>query len=133
MAIGRTSDLTTRTGLARPAFDRTDAGMRPMTYEIRYFFDPGSGICLWAKNAAAREKLGYPIDHRNLDLSENTKRWLEHLVAWFDTSLDWESPPGPPWPEEERARFRQAARKGIELLRAELPSPQWEFFDEIKI
>jgi hypothetical protein len=52
-----------------------------MKYEIRYFFDPGSGVCLWAKNAAAREKFGYPIDHRNLGLSENTKSWLQHLIT----------------------------------------------------
>ena len=104
-----------------------------MKYEIRYFFDPGSGVCLWARNAAACEKFGYPIDHWNLDLSENTKRWLQHLIAWFDTELDWERPPETRWSEEDRNRFRQAAIKGIELLRAELPLPQWEFFDETNI
>ena len=104
-----------------------------MRYEIRYFFDPGSGVCLWAKNAAAREKFGYAIDHWNLELSENTKRWLQHLITWFDTSIDWESPPDGRWSEEDELRFRQAAVKGIELLRAELRPPQWEFFEEIKI
>ena len=41
-----------------------------MTYLIRFSFDPGSGVCLWAKNEAAREKFGYPIEHWELPLRE---------------------------------------------------------------
>lgn len=103
-----------------------------MIYEIRYFFDPGCGICLWAKNEAAREKYGYPIDHWKLPLSENTRRWLQYLIAWFDTSMDWESPSDTDdyWTVEELERFKQAAMKGFKLLREELPSPQYEFINE---
>lgn len=102
-----------------------------MTYLIRFSFDPGSGVCLWAKNEAAREKFGYPIEHWELPLSENTKRWLQHLVAWFDTSLDWDAPSDSDnqWSQEELEKFRLAAKKGIELLRQELPSTQYEFIE----
>ncbi|MFZ6846546.1 hypothetical protein [Undibacterium sp. RuTC16W] len=103
-----------------------------MTYVVRYFFDPGSGICLWAKNEATREKFGYPIDHWTLPLPENTKRALQYLVAWFDTSLDWDAPSDSDtyWSDDELQRFRLAARKGLELLRQELPSQLYEFIDE---
>jgi hypothetical protein len=103
-----------------------------MTYQLRFFFDPGSGVCLWAKNDTAREKFGYPVEHWELPLSENTKRWLQHLVAWFDTSIDWSAPSDSDdyWSEEELQRFKVAARKGFELLRQELHEPQYEFFDE---
>lgn len=36
-----------------------------MAFALRCFFDPGSGICLWANNDEARERFGYPIDHWN--------------------------------------------------------------------
>jgi hypothetical protein len=103
-----------------------------MSFEIRYFFDPGSGACLWSKNAAARERFGIPIDHRNLEMSEHAKRWLDHLIAWFDTSLNWEAPPEMRWSDEEWKRFREAASAGLQMLRAELPPPEWEFVDEVR-
>jgi hypothetical protein len=105
-----------------------------MTYLVRYFFDPGSGVCLWSKNEAARESLGYPIDHWELPLSENTKRWLQHLITLFDTSIDWNAPSGSDnyWSDDELQQFKLAAKKGLELLRQELPSPLYEFIDETK-
>ncbi|MEJ8850560.1 hypothetical protein [Variovorax rhizosphaerae] len=86
-------------------------------------FDSGSGVCLWSTNEAAREELGYAIDHWALPLSENTKRWLQHLVAWYDTSLDWESPANSDqqWTSEELKRFNAAAKRGLEMLCRELP------------
>jgi len=103
-----------------------------MRYEVRYFFDPGSGICLWAKNAEARQKFGYPIDHRNLDLSENAKRQIDQIIAWFDTSIDWKSPPNKIWSEDDQLKFKLEAVKVLELIREELPPPEWEFFEEIR-
>ncbi len=103
-----------------------------MTYEIRLAFDVGSGICLWAKNEAAREKYGYPINHRDLPLSENTARLLQHLIAWFDTSLNWEAPSDTDnyWTDEEFKRFKHTAQKAYQLLCEELPPPQFVFIDE---
>ena len=106
-----------------------------MTYEFRYSFDAGSGVCLWAKNDAAKERFGYAVAHWELPLSENTKKWLEYLVAWFDTSLDWQSPADVRgrWSDEELQRFTQAVGKGLEFLRSELPSSQYVFVDEANI
>jgi len=103
-----------------------------MTYEIALAFDAGSGICLWAKNDAARARYGYPIEHRELPLSENTKHHLTHLIAWFDMSLDWASPSdtNKVWTDEERKRFMHAAQEGYRLLCRELPPPQFVFVDE---
>jgi len=104
-----------------------------MTYEIVFAFDVGSGICLWAKNEAARARYGYPIEHWELPLSENTKRYLTHLIAWFDTSIDWSSPSdsNKGWKDEERKRFIGAAQEGYGLLCLELPPPQFVFVDEV--
>ena len=103
-----------------------------MTCEVRYFFDPGSGVCLWAKNETAKVKFGYPIDHWALPLSENAKRWLQYLITWFDTSIDWSAPSDTDdyWSEEELQRFKHAAKKGLKLLREELSSSEYVFFDE---
>jgi hypothetical protein len=93
-----------------------------LAYELRYFFDPGSGICLWASSEQAREKFGYPVDHWSLPLSENTRRWLNYLIAWFDTSIDWSAPgnSNDRWTTEELERFRSASRNGLALIREEL-------------
>ena len=106
-----------------------------MIYELRYFFDAGGGVCLWAKNDAAKKHFGYAVEHWDLPLSENTKRWLQHLVAWFDTSLDWESPADPVdrWPTEERQRFRQAVDLGFDFLLRELPAAEYLVVNEASI
>src|SRR5262249_23851793 len=52
----------------------TDRGAK---YRFRYFFDPGSGCCLWSDNEASRERFGYPVDLDRLDLGENL--WLRAL------------------------------------------------------
>ena len=76
-------------------------------YKLRYFFDAGSGICLWSANDSAREKFGYPIDVSQLNLDENTKRKAYYLLAWYDTCINWNSPADPcSWSTEDRARFK---------------------------
>lgn len=89
---------------------------------LRFFFDAGAGVCLWAGNDAARARFGYAVAHQDLPISVNAQRWLDHLVAWFDTSLDWENAParGAFWTEAEAARFRAAAAVGLAMLRREL-------------
>lgn len=99
-----------------------------MTLEIRYFFEFGGGVCLWAKNDAARERFDCAIDHHKLDISTNTKKWLDYLLAWYDTFLDWESAPDERRTSyEEGLRFNEAAIAGLAMLRKELPPPEWEF------
>lgn len=102
------------------------------TLRLRYFFDAGSGVCLWAGNDQAADQYGYAIDVEALPLSGNTRYWLRHLIAWYDTSLDWDNPGSAegPWPEDEKRRFAQAARRGLDLLRQELPPPRYAVQDE---
>lgn len=89
---------------------------------LRYEFDAGSGVCLWAGNALAEKSYGDAIVADVLPISTNLRCWLQHLIAWYDTSLDWENPGGPsPWSAAERQRFHAAARRGLLSLRGELP------------
>lgn len=98
---------------------------------LRFFFDAGSNVCLWAEDDTTTERHGYDIDAADLPLSANTRRWLQFLMAWHDTSLDWDNPGGPPrWSDEEQARFRLAVQEGVARLRAELAPAGYEVRDE---
>lgn len=102
-----------------------------MGYRLRYFFDPGSGVCLWAANDSTRDHFGYAVNCRDLPLSNTLSARLQHLIKWFDTSLDWDDPGGPSrWSPDEHDQFRRAARDGLEQLRAELPPVHYEIIDE---
>ncbi len=98
---------------------------------IRYFFDAGSGVCLWSGDDATNARHGFAIDAADLPLSAYTQRWLQHLIAWYDTSLNWDDPAGDSlWSAEEQARFQQAAQEGVTRLRHELASAGYEVCDE---
>lgn len=87
-------------------------------YKLRYFFDPGSGICLWSENDLARNTFGYPVDLSSLDLPALTKAQAQELIAQFDTSIDWSDPTAPsPWTDETRAQFEIAAARLLGSLR----------------
>lgn len=100
--------------------------------QLRYCFDAGSGVCLWAGNATAKARFGYDIEAEALPLSANTQACLRYLVAWYDTSIDWDDPGCPigRWSQEERSRFQAAARECLAMLRQELPGPAFEVIDE---
>ena len=90
---------------------------------LRYGFEAGSGVCLWAQDAEAQLYFGdFAIELSQLALSRNTEAWLRYLLAWFDTSLDWDDPlsAGACWDAAEQLRFAAAAQRGLALLRAEL-------------
>ncbi|MFZ3194433.1 MAG: hypothetical protein WA154_14670 [Moraxellaceae bacterium] len=92
--------------------------------QIKFYFDAGSGICLWAADAATEQQLGYAIELSQLPLSENTQRWLTHLISWFDTSVDWSEPTraGQYWKPAEQQRFQASCQIGLDLLRNDLPA-----------
>lgn len=99
-------------------------------YQFRYFFDPGSGICLWSANDQARERFSYSVDLGYLKLPENLLRKGDYILAWFDTSIDWDYPPDPsPWSQEERLRFNEAAQSFLQSLRQYL-GLNFEIIDE---
>ncbi|BBE50469.1 hypothetical protein OYT1_ch0906 [Ferriphaselus amnicola] len=109
----------------------TMSNKRPLPrYVFRYFFDPGSGICLWSDNDTAREKFDYPVELSDLGLSDDLLRQAVDLLAWYDTSIDWSYPSNPsPWPESEVIRFRDASQNLLSVLRLEL-GPEFEIRDE---
>ena len=99
-------------------------------YRLRFFFDAGSGTCLWSNNAAAHDRFGYPVDLSTLPVPENLWRKAVHVTCWYDTSIDWEYPPDPsPWSAEESARFDAAADSLLAQLREAL-GPDFEVADE---
>ncbi len=99
-------------------------------YRFRYFFDAGSGTCLWSANEAAKQRFGYPVESNSLPLPENIGRRLVYLTAWYDTSIDWNYPPDPsPWDESELARFNSEAQRMLALVREQLGS-DFEIVDE---
>jgi hypothetical protein len=99
-------------------------------YRLRYFFDTGSGICLWGANDATRERFDYPIELRSLPLPETIRRRGYFVLAWQDTFMDWEQSPEPSrwWPREEAA-FNTAAQELLALFREHL-GPDFEIVDE---
>ncbi|HZX30097.1 MAG TPA: hypothetical protein VFF03_01980 [Rhodocyclaceae bacterium] len=99
-------------------------------YVFRYFFDPGSSICLWSANDETRAKFDYPVELTGLELPENLLRRALYVMAWYDTSIDWSYPPNPsPWSSAERSRFREASQELLSLLRQHL-GPEFEIHDE---
>lgn len=104
-----------------------------MIYEIKYKFEVGSGVCLWSSNDAANEKYDCAIDHCELPLSENTKKWLNYLIAWYDLSLDWDNAPqiSDFWTDVETSQFTAAAVRGLQLLASELPSDAFDLINEV--
>jgi hypothetical protein len=99
-------------------------------YRARFWFDPGSGVCLWGADTATVEAFNYPIDTRRLPLTDNLRYALDALIAIFNTSIDWDYPPDPsPWSAEQWQRWRQSGDELLIRLRAELGAG-WEIHDE---
>jgi hypothetical protein len=110
----------------------TDTGAHAK-YRLRYAFDAGAGVCLWAGNDAARARFGYPIEAAALPLTDTTRQQVEKLIVWYDTGIDWMNPGGPsPWDAAEEQRFQTAARALAVLLEHEL-GPEFDLVDESAI
>jgi hypothetical protein len=96
----------------------------------RFFFDAGSGRVLWAAFDADDSRLGYPVDHDRLPISQSLKDELARLIAWYDTSMNWDYPPDPgPWREPECVAFNQSVNIAVAQLRREL-GPDWVISNE---
>lgn len=93
-----------------------------MSVKLRFFFDAGSGVCMWSADEISREKYGsYPVECNELPLSENLRRKLTYLMAWYDTSIDWSYPPAPtPWSEAECLRFNEEVFTTLDKVTEEL-------------
>lgn len=102
-----------------------------MIYKLRYFFDFGSGVCLWSGNDTAHVHFdSYPITSDNLPISYTLQKRIEFLVSWYDTFLDWDNVPNSSrWSNQENNQFRVAAQELLHLLREELGT-NFEVIDE---
>jgi hypothetical protein len=98
------------------------------TYRLRFFFDTGSGVCLWSGNEATRERYDYPVEPRALPLSEDTIREMERAIAWYDQWMDWANAPQPK-PSWDEAAFKTVACQLLDKIRQEL-GPNYEVVDE---
>ncbi|MFS2002023.1 hypothetical protein ACEN9F_00225 [Duganella sp. CT11-25] len=87
------------------------------TFKLRYFFDPGSGICLWSENELAIDKFGYAVELDSLEISSALKSQAEELIVRFDTSIGWNYPSDPsPWSDKERQRFETDSASLLQSL-----------------
>lgn len=90
-------------------------------YQLRYFFNFGAGVCLWAGNDATREIFDYPVSSAQLPITTTLKYRVEFVVTWYDTFLDWDCAPQlTPWSDREQAQFNAAAQELLHLLREQL-------------
>jgi hypothetical protein len=106
---------------------------RLMALVFRFFFDPGSGTCLWSASKEAEALYDYPVDHHLLPISGELKQRLDWLVQEFDTDYDWENPPGKgKWSDEQRDAFWRRVDENLAMLRRELAASEYEFRDETR-
>jgi hypothetical protein len=63
---------------------------------LRFFFDAGSGVCLWAQDDAAKQRFGYAVELDDLDLPHDLRADLVQLIADYDATIDWNNPGAAP-------------------------------------
>lgn len=63
---------------------------------LRFFFDAGSGVCLWAQDEEAKQRFGYAVDLEALDLPRDLHADLTQLIADYDATIDWNNPGATP-------------------------------------
>ena len=100
--------------------------------KLRYFFDPGSGTCLWSADDEARMSYGYAVTLEELPISEAARAEGHRLATIFDTSIDWNDPGGQsPWTAEHETRFRESSDALHAVLVAELRT-RFEIANEVR-
>lgn len=89
---------------------------------VRFFFDAGSGYCMWSANTAARRELGdYEVHLAILELPKALQDEGEALIQRQYTSIDWDDPfNGKPWTDEQHAAFDAETNDWLARVRAAL-------------
>jgi hypothetical protein len=59
---------------------------------LRFFFDAGSGVCLWAYDDEAKARFGYPVESGILDVSQTLRDEIEQLITDYDDTFPWDDP-----------------------------------------
>lgn len=101
---------------------------------LRFFFDAGSGVCLWAQDAEAKARFGYPVEASMLDVAEELRAEIEQLVTDYDDTFPWDDPASGEAVEpsrtmfgyEENPPFVTRVRALLPRLRAALPDITFE-------
>lgn len=102
--------------------------MRPC--RLRFFFDSGSGICLWSGDAFTEDRYGLAVEACALPLPPDLVAETERLIALGDMGLDWDVPEGPsPWTADDERGFQWEADALWERLRVAL-GPGFVVVDE---
>ncbi|HVY89090.1 MAG TPA: hypothetical protein VG942_09500 [Hyphomonadaceae bacterium] len=97
-------------------------------YRLRFFFDAGSGVCLWSQNEAAKQRFGYAVELDSLDLPAGLAEEAERLISDYDATIDWSDPARLVEPDrdavsfgyERNAPLRDQVRSLLPRLRAAL-------------
>ena len=90
-------------------------------FEMKFMFDWGSRVCIWAANDEARKKYGYSVKSEQLPISENLVRELNMLIRRHDEALDWDCPQnGLLWTKEQQEKFIERAKSAYSKLCMEL-------------
>jgi hypothetical protein len=101
---------------------------------LRFFFDAGAGVCLWAQDEAAKARFGYPVEADALDIPVELRAELEQLVTDYDDTFPWDDPGSGEGVEpdrtmfgyEENPPFVTRVRALLPKLRAALPGVEIE-------
>ena len=72
---------------------------------LRFFFDAGSGVCLWAYDAEAKARFGYPVESEMLDIPAERRAQIEQLVTDYDDTFPWDDPASGNAVEPDRTMF----------------------------
>ena len=89
--------------------------------QLRYFFDPGSGVCLWASDDEARDAFDYAVALEDLPLSAAARALGNALLQSFDGSINWNDPGSPTiWSAAQLEEFNANAQAYLSRLRTEL-------------
>lgn len=59
---------------------------------LRFSFDAGSGVCLWAMDEEAKARFGYPVEAAMLNVPDHLRDEIEQLVADYDDTFPWDDP-----------------------------------------
>lgn len=101
---------------------------------LRFFFDAGSGVCLWAYDDEAKARFGYPVESEMLDIPAELRVEIGQLVADYDDTFPWDDPGSGRGVEPDRTMFGYdenppfvtRVRALLRKLRAALPGISFE-------
>jgi hypothetical protein len=101
-------------------------------FKLRFFFDGGSGTCLWSGNDLAQQTWGYAVNHQKLPLNERTIIRLNEIIRWYDEGFDWDNPADPcKWERGECEKFTSTACELLATVREELGA-DFDIVDEFR-